>query len=126
MERFLGGFVVLGVVGAQPAENGEGGGFDSQVLAGRALDTGRRPHEAAVVAVPHDLLGEVPVALIALRSPLVDPETTLRGFAASRLAAYKVPARVIVLHELPKLPGAGKLDRAALRQQAAARLEPES
>ena len=83
-------------------------------------------HEAAVVAVPHDLLGEVPVALVALRSPLVDPETTLRGFAASRLAAYKVPARVIVLHELPKLPGAGKLDRAALRRQAAARLEPES
>ena len=76
-------------------------------------------HEAAVVAVYHDLLGEVPIAFVALRAPLADPETALRGFAASRLATYKVPARVVVLPELPKLAGAGKLDRASLRTLAA-------
>ncbi|MEP7116809.1 MAG: class I adenylate-forming enzyme family protein [Acidobacteriota bacterium] len=83
-------------------------------------------HEAAVVAAYHDLLGEVPIAFVALRAPLPDPEMTLRGFAAARLAAYKVPARVVVLAELPKLPGAGKLDRTALRQLATAGPAPAS
>jgi long-chain acyl-CoA synthetase len=77
-------------------------------------------HEAAVVAAPHDLLGEAPVAFVALRAPLDDAEQTLRAFAASHLTAYKVPSRIVVLPELPKLPGAGKIDRRALRTQAAA------
>ncbi len=80
-------------------------------------------HEAAVVAAQHDLLGEVPIAFVALRATVADVEMTLRGFAASRLASYKVPARVVVLAELPKLPGAGKLDRSALRRLVAAGLE---
>lgn len=77
-------------------------------------------HEAAVVAAPHDLLGEVPVAFVALRTPLDDVETTLRAFAAATLAPYKVPPHIVVLPELPKLPGVGKLNRLALRAQAAA------
>ena len=85
-------------------------------------------HEAAVVAAFHDLLGEVPIAFVALRGEAVaDPELTLRAFAASRLVAYKVPARVVVLPELPKLPGAGKLDRTSLQTLAATmRGEPAS
>lgn len=81
-------------------------------------------HEAAVVAGAHDLLGEVPIALVALRTEIEHPEAALRGFVAAKLVAYKVPARVIVLPELPKL-AAGKFDRAALRRMAAA-LEPPS
>lgn len=76
-------------------------------------------HEAAVVGVAHDMLGEAPVAFVALREPLSDVENTLRAFGAARLAAYKVPVRVITIPELPKLPGAGKLDRASLRALAA-------
>lgn len=75
-------------------------------------------HEAAVVPAFHDLLGEVPIAFVALRAPVEDVERTLRGFAASRLASYKVPARVVVLPELPKLPGSAKLDRSDLRRRA--------
>ena len=71
--------------------------------------------EAAVVAAPHDLLGEVPVAFVALREPVADVENVLRGFCAARLTAYKVPQRVVVMPELPKLPGTGKLDRQSLR-----------
>lgn len=82
--------------------------------------------EAAVVARPHDLLGEVPVAFVALREPLPDSEITLRGFAASRLVAYKVPATIFVLPYLPKLVGVDKLDRTALRRKAAGGLLPES
>lgn len=75
-------------------------------------------NEAAVIAAADELLGEVPVAFVSLREPLEDAARTLRGFAAARLVAYKVPTRVVVLSDLPKLPGAGKLDRQALRSRA--------
>ncbi len=83
-------------------------------------------HEAAVVPATHDLLGEAPVAFVALRQPLTDVEIALRGHAAARLAPYKVPTRVVVLPELPKLPATGKIDRMALRRQAASEPEPPS
>ena len=70
--------------------------------------------EAAVVAAPHDLLGEAPVALVALNAAIADVEGTLRAFCAARLAAYKVPHRVVVVGELPKLVGSGKLDRRSI------------
>ena len=76
-----------------------------------------------LVAV-HPLLA--PVAFVALREPIDDVERVLRGFAASRLVAYKVPVRVVVLPELPKLPGAGKLDRTHLRRLAAGDAAPGS
>jgi long-chain acyl-CoA synthetase len=75
--------------------------------------------EAAVVAAPHPLLGEAPVAFVALRESLADAENALRAFCAARLAAYKVPVRVIKQPELPKLSAAGKVDRGALRALAA-------
>jgi amino acid adenylation domain-containing protein len=76
-------------------------------------------YEAAVVPVAHPLLGEAPVAFVALKEPLADAENTLRAFCAARLASHKVPVRVIEQRELPKLAGAGKLDRSALRAKAA-------
>ncbi len=81
-------------------------------------------HEAAVVGVPNDLLGEAPIAFVALRDVVEDPENQLRAFCAARLAAYKVPHRVIIKRELPKLPGAGKIDRLSLRASAS-KLEPD-
>jgi long-chain acyl-CoA synthetase len=74
--------------------------------------------EAAVVSAPHHLLGEVPFAFVSLRAPLPDCETALRAFCADRLASYKVPARVIVERELPKLASTGKIDKTSLRQRA--------
>jgi amino acid adenylation domain-containing protein len=76
-------------------------------------------HEAAVVGATHDLLGEAPVAFVAMQAPVHDAAEALRGFCASRLAAYKVPVRVVELPELPKLTGSGKIDRAMLREWAA-------
>lgn len=75
--------------------------------------------EAAVVGASHPLLGEAPVAFVALRESLADAENALRAFCAAHLAAYKVPARVVKQLEIPKLPGAGKVDRGALRALAA-------
>ena len=70
-------------------------------------------------AAPHDLLGEVPVAFVALKDTLADVSTALRAHRAAHLTGYKVPLRVVVRSELPKLPGSGKLDRTTLRALAA-------
>lgn len=75
-------------------------------------------HEAAVVGTVHDLLGEAPVAFVAMRKCIGNLPDTLRAFCASRLAPYKVPVRIIELPDLPKLAGSGKIDRATLRQWA--------
>ena len=75
--------------------------------------------EAAVVAAPHDLLGEIPVAFVSLKAALPDAARALHAFCASRLAAHKVPARIVMCGELPKLPGAGKIDKTRLRDTAA-------
>jgi acyl-CoA synthetase (AMP-forming)/AMP-acid ligase II len=42
----------------------------------------------------------------------------LRAFCADRLAPFKVPSRVIVERELPKLAATGKIDKTALRLRA--------
>jgi long-chain acyl-CoA synthetase len=76
-------------------------------------------HEAAVVAAAHDLLGEAPVAFVALRAPLANGADGLRAFCASRLAPYKVPVRVVEVPELPKLQASGKVNREAMRAWAA-------
>ncbi|MCC7123556.1 MAG: acyl--CoA ligase [Acidobacteria bacterium] len=77
--------------------------------------------EAAVVAAPHELLGEAPVAFVTARSTgSTVSAVELRAHCASRLPAYKVPVLVtIVTTDLPKLPGSGKVDRQALRTRAA-------
>ena len=76
-------------------------------------------HEAAVVAAAHDLLGEVPVAHVALRQGVLAPESELIALCRSRLAEHKVPVRIIFHDELPK-SGAGKIDKRALQGGGAA------
>lgn len=75
--------------------------------------------EAAVIARPHDLLGEVPVAYVAFgigRQPTIgEMEDRLR----TELAPFKMPAEIRVLPSLPKGP-TGKI----LRRQLRAEQEP--
>jgi long-chain acyl-CoA synthetase len=71
-------------------------------------------HEVAVLAEGHDLLGEVPVAVVTSKNGQVDANQLI-AFCRQRLAEYKVPARVIVREALPK-SGAGKIDKRALRE----------
>ena len=75
--------------------------------------------EVCVFGVPDDRLGEVPIAIIYPQDGSGLDETGLRAFLEARLAAFKVPARMIFSDEpLPRL-GTGKIDRVALKAQYA-------
>ena len=75
--------------------------------------------EAAVFGTPDERLGEVPIAILHRREGSSIGEDELRGFLESRLAAFKIPAKMIFSETpLPRL-GTGKIDRLALKQQFA-------
>jgi len=67
-------------------------------------------------ALPHPMLGEEVAAAIVLREGKTVDERGLRDFAATRLAAFKVPRRIIFLLEIPK-GATGKLQRIGLAQK---------
>jgi acyl-CoA synthetase (AMP-forming)/AMP-acid ligase II len=58
--------------------------------------------EAAVVPVPDERDGEVPVAAVRLREGAELSRLDLAAFAAEHLARYKVPARFVAVDELPR------------------------
>lgn len=70
--------------------------------------------EAAVVAQEDDILGEVPVAFVALRPGCTVDAPQILGRCAEMLASYKRPCAVHFLEELPKGP-TGKILRRGLR-----------
>jgi long-chain acyl-CoA synthetase len=72
--------------------------------------------EAAVLAIPDPVYGEAVAAIVVAAADPVPTEEELKGFVAERLAAYKVPARIVVTRDrLPKNP-AGKLLKNELRR----------
>jgi acyl-CoA synthetase (AMP-forming)/AMP-acid ligase II len=76
--------------------------------------------EAAVFGIPDERLGEVPVAIVRSRDDSALGEEELRAFLATRLAAFKIPARFHFADEpLPRL-GTGKIDRVVLKQRYSA------
>jgi acyl-CoA synthetase (AMP-forming)/AMP-acid ligase II len=76
--------------------------------------------EVAVVPRPHDVMGEVGVAVVVPVDPSAPPTIDdLRAFAADRLAGYKLPEAITVVDSLPLTPG-HKLDRRALLEQGGA------
>lgn len=77
--------------------------------------------EAAVVAEPHDLMGEVPVAFVSVARPEEFEILQLRNFCKSRLATHKVPSRFVLMADLPKMPGVAKIDKVSLRRSLASR-----
>jgi acyl-CoA synthetase (AMP-forming)/AMP-acid ligase II len=76
------------------------------------------PAVAQVVtfAMPHDKLGEEVAAAIVLREGKSATEQELRSFAATRLADFKVPRKIVFLPEIPK-GATGKLQRIGLAQR---------
>jgi acyl-CoA synthetase (AMP-forming)/AMP-acid ligase II len=76
-------------------------------------------HEAAVFGVPHERLGEeVGVAIFPKAGASLDPKD-LWKFLEGKIAAFKVPAHVIVMSEPLPRNAAGKFLKRELQQRLA-------
>jgi acyl-CoA synthetase (AMP-forming)/AMP-acid ligase II len=72
--------------------------------------------QVVTFAMPHPKLGEEVAAAVVLREGHSVTEKDIRDFAASRMADFKVPRRVIILDEIPK-GATGKLQRIGLAEK---------
>jgi long-chain acyl-CoA synthetase len=76
--------------------------------------------DAAVVGVAHRTLGEEPVAAVTLKPGAQASEDELRAHVAERLAAFKVPVKVLFLSETLPRNVNGKVLKGELRKLFAA------
>ena len=84
---------------------------EQALMAHEAID------EAAVVGLPDEKWGEVPVAFVTTRGAAELDADQVTEFLRGRLARYKVPKRIAVVDELPKT-GTGKIQKFVLRERA--------
>ena len=71
--------------------------------------------DAAVLGIAHKTLGEEPGAIVTLKPGASANEAELRAFVAERLAAYKVPVRILFRHEPLPRNANGKITKRELR-----------
>ena len=74
-----------------------------------------------VVGVPSEFFGEEVCACVICKPGAAFDEAEARAALSARLAKYKVPSFFLVYEELPLL-GSGKIDIAALKKDAIARI----
>jgi len=75
-------------------------------------------YEAAVFGIPHERLGEEVAAVIVLRDGETATEEELAAFVRERLAAFKVPSRILVTYERLPRSAQGKVLKRELRETA--------
>ncbi len=72
--------------------------------------------DAAVVGIPHRTLGEEAGAVVTVKRGMHISEADLRAFVAERLAAFKVPVKIILREEFLPRNANGKIVKAELRK----------
>ena len=72
--------------------------------------------QVVTFAMPDPKLGEEVAAAVVLRDGQTASEREIRDFAASRMAKFKVPRKVVILDEIPK-GATGKLQRIGLAEK---------
>ena len=72
--------------------------------------------QVVTFACPHEKLGEEVAAAVVFREGMEATERELRDFVGERLAAFKVPSRIVFLDEIPK-GQTGKLQRIGLAEK---------
>jgi long-chain acyl-CoA synthetase len=92
------------------------------------LETHAAVRQAAVIAVPHEIKGEVPVAFVVMKDGASIDEAMLKNYVLANGPAYAHPRRVFFLEQLP-LSATNKIDKAALKaimaaEQKSARTTP--
>ena len=72
--------------------------------------------DAALVGIPHKTLGEEPGAVVTLKPGAHAEEHELRAFVAERLAAFKVPVKVLFHTETLPRNANGKILKNELKK----------
>lgn len=80
----------------------------------RALEQHQDVLEAAVLGLPDEQRGEVPVAAVRVRPRAGATEDQLVAWARQRLSGYKAPRQVRIVTEMPRT-GTGKVQKDELR-----------
>lgn len=81
--------------------------------------------QAVAFAVPHPTLGEDIAAAVVLCANVTASPTEIRELAFQRLAAFKVPSRIIIVDAIPQGP-TGKIQRVGLAAKLAQALTTPS
>jgi malonyl-CoA/methylmalonyl-CoA synthetase len=71
--------------------------------------------ECAVIGIPDETWGEAVTVAVVLRAGSALDLATLREWCRSRLSAYKIPRRLLVVQELPR-NAMGKVTKPAVRE----------
>ena len=71
--------------------------------------------DAGVIGLPHKTLGEEPAAVVTLKPGAEASEAELRGFVAERLAAFKVPIKIVFRTETLPRNANGKILKGDLK-----------
>lgn len=82
-------------------------------------------HQAAVVSVPDELKGALPVAFVVVEPGAELSEDELRRWSIEHGPAYAHPRAVYLVDEIP-LAGTAKIDKTSLTEQARQRFTPRS
>lgn len=80
----------------------------------QALERHEAVAEAAVVGLPDERLGEIPVAAVRLSPGATATPEEIEAFAKDQLSSYKVPSQVMIVDELPQ-SGTRKVQRVAVK-----------
>jgi long-chain acyl-CoA synthetase len=72
--------------------------------------------DAAIVGIPHKTLGEEPAAVVTLKPGAAATERELRDFVRQRLAAFKVPVKVVFWPEMLPRNANGKIVKTELKK----------
>ncbi|WP_454726381.1 MULTISPECIES: class I adenylate-forming enzyme family protein [Cupriavidus] len=72
--------------------------------------------DAALVGIAHRTLGEEPAAVVALKPGAQVTQAELQAFVGERLAAFKVPVRIVFCPEMLPRNANGKILKSALRK----------
>ncbi|MBV1901403.1 MAG: acyl--CoA ligase [Kordiimonadaceae bacterium] len=81
-----------------------------------ALESHSAVHEASVVGIDDQRLGQIPVAAVKLieGAPAIEPDQ-LKDWCREKLTGYQVPVKILIIEELPRTPSL-KVSQPAVRK----------
>lgn len=72
--------------------------------------------EAAIVGVPHDIYGEVPIACVSLKITFENAEEEIIAYLTERFVKYKIPEKVVIFENL-HVTASGKISKLMIKDE---------